>query len=401
MKRHVCVITACLFAAAIACALTPSSSWEPIPEGGFSSAEAFLQWLTGRSEDPGFVSNGHFEDPEPDDDWNAYSTSEGRTLQVDSDAGDDDCSCVILSQTSHGEVDLKISHEEISTDFAADRWINLTFDAKMSSGSDDYAVVALQISPGGLIGGALTHSTDWKTYTISIWSDNASPEVTTVSFAAIEKTSGDGEADLDFYIDNVRVTQSESKPPQDSLDPNIGPQPPWQTAIFNRDDPLIEAINPSQMTVTVGSLNSGSVSDLETDNGVYVKIDPVAIPPCYDCPRAALEISGSTSCIYKLQSDSGGEFDLTVDSSSTGGTIEEKWLLYNYSTSSWDVVKTRNLSSTDDSDTFEEESDPNDYVDPLKGDVKARLEWRQISFDENDWPVQVDLVQWDLTQETG
>ncbi len=133
-------------------------------------------------------------------------------------------------------------------------------------------------------------------------------------------------------------------------------------------DPIVPTC-PTAVTVTLGSVNSGTVADVCDSDDTYLILDPQFQSARYQL-IFLLDATASTDCPTAL------EFTLESRMVTFVGTVDQRTELFNYNTGNFEVVDNRLASSTDTVVTITPGGDPKRFVEPVTGAMQARIRYQ-------------------------
>lgn len=127
---------------------------------------------------------------------------------------------------------------------------------------------------------------------------------------------------------------------------------------------LVNSIN-----VELGSINSGSVVELQASDNQYLLLDPVFEQFRY---QLIFTLNGVSS----TQTPSGLTFNLEAKTFNLVGVVEQRIELFNYTTGQFEVVDTRPAGPTDSVTTVTPIGDPAQFVENGTGAIQARIRYQ-------------------------
>jgi len=120
-------------------------------------------------------------------------------------------------------------------------------------------------------------------------------------------------------------------------------------------------------------------------------------PPGFGLPGVGIEFEG-----YAPHSrEDVANLTFTIESRCTASPLtglEQRILLYNFSTASWELVSTTTPSSTDTVVVATTTGDVKRFVQEGRELVRARVGWYEVGSIANPWKVEIDQVKWTVTQ---
>jgi V8-like Glu-specific endopeptidase len=157
--------------------------------------------------------------------------------------------------------------------------------------------------------------------------------------------------------------------------------------------PVETTVLPTELQIRFGSLISGGLSQLAAADQDYLRLARTFVNSRENA-GVEFDIAGSSS----IASPSSLKFRLKVRVTAVPAQdVVQRILLWNFATSSWEIVDARPSSSVDESFDVTIASNPGRFVQPGTGSIRARLQW----FDAptllfRGWEVHVDQAVWIL-----
>ncbi len=126
------------------------------------------------------------------------------------------------------------------------------------------------------------------------------------------------------------------------------------------------AVEPDGFATTIGSLNSGGLSELIDSDDQYLVLDPT-----FTVSRYQLEMTVDATSV--TDSPCGLAFTLEAKMFTTVGTVQQKIELFNYVTAAYETLDTRLATTTDSAVTVLPSGDPTRFVETGTGAMRARV----------------------------
>lgn len=140
----------------------------------------------------------------------------------------------------------------------------------------------------------------------------------------------------------------------------------WSVAANNGNPQtqiIIAQYAPTSMTVSAGTLSSGSFTNLETNNASYANIASTTSGTRTTDWYATTTISQTPSSVTKLT--------VTYDGKQSRSNVTQKVYLFNYSTGAWNQIDSRTVSTTDITVTYSPAT-PTNYIS-VTGLIRLRV----------------------------
>lgn len=149
-------------------------------------------------------------------------------------------------------------------------------------------------------------------------------------------------------------------------------------------------IQPSNFTVTRGSLVAGTVGRLYVNDGVYIQVQARRQTEL-GAASVEIEIVGTSPSANVSQ------LQFLFDGRTSGDPTRQRIELYNYASGFWETVDERNGPQTDQSLTVTITTNPNRFIHPSTREVKARIGYHDRGVSFPSWDGYYDYAIWRVT----
>ena len=157
----------------------------------------------------------------------------------------------------------------------------------------------------------------------------------------------------------------------------------------NRIRPTLEHVGPNSFTVQRGNIVAGGLASLQDSDDGRLEVTPGVVFSSSDPPIVIL--AETTSPFTTIPAS----FDLKIESNGTSNTVQQEIAL-ELDNGGFDVVDTRNLTTTDGVVTVTINSNVADYIRP-DGTIRARLRYKLIGpVFSYPWRSRVDQILWSI-----
>ena len=159
--------------------------------------------------------------------------------------------------------------------------------------------------------------------------------------------------------------------------------------LFDRDPDCLSAIFPEMFEVTRGVLLEGTISDLVDSDDHYVRIS--ARRP-NDLATASAEIELTATSLIETPT----EIRFRVEASTTGTPSWQVVELFNYQSGEWVRFDRRDGSEMDQVVVVTVSTDPEQFIEPGTGEMKARVGFLDLGVTFPGWIARYDHTFWNV-----
>jgi len=137
-----------------------------------------------------------------------------------------------------------------------------------------------------------------------------------------------------------------------------------------------------------GNLVSGDINSLHLNDNSRMIIRP-GISLSSQSPPILLEL------VSHAPNGNPESLGFAIESGASSTNVRQTLYLYNYTTSQYELVDTRNTTAVDDRVTVDRIGNGHDYIAPGTGEVRARLTYQQVGpILQFPWHVRIDVARW-------